>query len=93
MKEGYKELIEAVVKQEKKIVKDVAITSVNRIEGVEVDEDGNVERLDREGDKVFRDIYKRYKEIGFGTARVIIKKAIKPVIEEYPELDIPEELK
>ncbi len=92
MKEGYRELITAVVKNEKRIVKDVAVREANRIEGLYVDEQGNVEDLERDGSKIFEDLYKRYKELGFGAAKIIIKKAIQPVLEKYQDLEVPDEL-
>lgn len=92
MKEAYKELISSVIKKEKRIVKDIAISSARDIDGLEIDDEGNVEKLEREGKEVFEDLYSKYKELGFGTAKVIIKKAIEPVMEEHPDLEIPEEL-
>ncbi len=92
MKEGYRELLTAVVKEEKRIVKDVAVREANKIEGLKVGKQGNVEKIERDGSKVFEDLYKRYKELGFGTAKIIIKKAIQPVLEKYPDLEVPDEL-
>ncbi len=94
MSEKYKELIEKVVKEEKKIVKKVAITTANKkVEGLKVDDDGNVLELSENGEKVFEHLYNSYKELGFGTAKIIIKKAIKPVLEDNPDLKVPEELR
>lgn len=92
MNKGYKELIERVVKEEKKIVGEVAVKTARDLDGVVVDEEGNVIELTENGFEVFRTLYEKYKELGFGTAKIIIKKAIEPVLEKYPDIKIPEEL-
>lgn len=89
----YVELIEKMIKEEKRIVKDVAIKEARDIQGVIVDDEGNVLELEEDGSEVFKNIYHRYRELGFGTVKLVIKKAISPILEENPELDVPEELR
>lgn len=89
----YRELIERMIKEERKVVKDVALKEVTKMDGIVIDEEGNVKELSEDGCEMFRKIYRRYRELGFGTVKIIIKKAIDPVLESNPELEIPEELR
>mgnify|MGYP006297081171 CR=1 FL=1 len=91
--EGYRELIESMIKEERRVVKDVALKEVREMEGIVIDEDGNIVELSEDGREVFTRIYRRYKELGFGTVRIVIKKAIEPVLEKNPDLEVPEELR
>ena len=46
---GYTDLIESMIKEEKKVVKDVAIREVNAMDGISIDSQGNVKEMDGDG--------------------------------------------
>ena len=93
MSDIYKEITEAMIKAELNLVGKVALRVANDSGLLEVDENGNVKSMKKSGKEVFEKLYKLYKDIGFGLASVVIKKAISPIVEKHPELEIPEELK
>lgn len=89
----YKELIETMIKTELRIVGKVAIRVANDSGLIEVSDNGDVKSLKDDPKKVFLEIYNLYKNLGFGLASAVIKKAITPIIKNHPELEIPEELR
>ncbi len=89
----YKKLIEAMVKAELNLVGKVAIRVANNSGFLKVDENGKIKSLRGSGENVFKELYALYKDLGFGLASVVIKKAISPIVREHPEVRIPEELK
>ncbi|MEM5794348.1 MAG: hypothetical protein QXS48_01100 [Candidatus Aenigmatarchaeota archaeon] len=89
---GYKVLISTLIKCEEKIVGKVAITIAKEIEGLEIDNKGNVVKVVN-GEEAFDALYQEYKKYGFGLVTAIIKPHIKEVLKKYPNLKIPEELR
>lgn len=94
VKKGYKELIQAVIEREREIIGDTAVTVVRKyLDCISLDEEGEVSEINCGGAEAFRNLYKKYREMGFGEAKLVIKKAIQPVLEKYPNLEVPEDLR
>jgi uncharacterized membrane protein len=90
----YEDLISATVKKFMTVVRKETIIGVaNSIDGLQVDDNGNVVALTRAGSAVFEEVYLKYKSMGGGVAKIFAKQAIKPIIESNPGLAIPDELK
>jgi hypothetical protein len=90
----YEDLISAMIKKFMTVVQRETIIDVaNTIEGLQVDNRGNVVSLTRAGGAVFEELYKKYKAMGGGAARIFAKQAIKSIIESNPGLTVPDELR
>jgi ribosomal protein L17 len=90
----YEDLISSLVKKFMTVVKkETIIEAANAIEGLQVNDSGDVVSLTRPGSVVFEEIYQKYKSMGGGVARIFAKQAIKQIIESNPGLTIPDELR
>lgn len=90
----YEDLISAVIKKFMTVVrKEIIIDVANNIEGLQVDDDGNVAALTGDGSAIFDELYDRYKSMGGTIAKIFAKQAIEPIIESNPELKVTDELK
>lgn len=73
--------------------KETIIDVANSIDGIQVDDDGNVLALTRDGSEIFDDLYQKYRSIGGGVAKVFTKQAIRPIMDSNPGLTVPDELR
>lgn len=90
----YDHLITAMIKKFMTLIqKETTIEVANSIDGLEVDEDGNVVSLNREGSEVFADLYRRFKMIGGGVAKIFARQVTAPIVASNPGLSVPEELR
>jgi hypothetical protein len=90
----YNDLISAVIKKFMTVVKKETIIKVaNGVDGLQVDDYGNIVNLSRDGEAVFADLYQRLKEIGGGVAKIFAKQAVGPIIAADPGLSVPDELR
>lgn len=86
----YEDAIEAAVKREREVLGKDAIVQVNNIEGVKVDEYGDVESLEKDGKLVLEEIVSVYEKIAGDLAGWLISRKLKD--EGLEELDLPESL-
>lgn len=61
MSDEYREIIEKAIDREREIIGDVTLDIARRTEGLEVDEEGKVRRLE-DGKEVFSELVDRYEE-------------------------------
>lgn len=82
----YEPLIEGVIQQEKAIIGLVAITKARQVEGLEIDDDGNVESLEGDGEEIFTALIEAYKSV--------VGEAVMTAIRQYEseEGDLPSNL-
>lgn len=71
----YEPLIEGVIQQEKSIIGLVALTKARQVEGLEIDDDGNVESLNGDGQEIFSDLVESYKSV--------VGEAVMTAIRQY----------
>lgn len=85
-KEEYSKLISQIIRKQVAILgPDVAILKAQKVEGLEVDEEGNVKTIEREPQQTLEDLIDQY----VGLSGQIVKSAIKPLLADYPDLEIP----
>lgn len=85
-KQEYAQLITQIIKKQIAILgPDVAVLKAQKVEGLEVDQEGNVEKLDQEGQKTLQKLIDQY----VGLSGQIVKSAIKPLLADYPNLEVP----
>jgi hypothetical protein len=92
--EDYNELITAMIRKFMTLIKkETTIEIANSIDGLEVDDAGNVISLTRDGSEVFAELYRRFKEIGGGIAKIFARQVTAPIAAANPGLFVPEELR
>ncbi len=73
----YKTIIEAGLKKEMDTIgRDVAVNVAREVNGVEIDDDGKVVSLDRDGKKVLKDLVIKFTEIAGPASPTIIARGI-----------------
>ena len=94
MADDYNDLITAMIRKFMTLIKkETTIEIANRIDGLKVDEDGNILSLTRDGELVFAELYQRFKEIGGGVAKIFARQVTAPIVASNPGLLVPEELR
>ncbi len=85
---NYEEIAEAAVKREMEIIgEQIAIKIAKETEGIEIDDDGNVENITGEGKEVIGNLVSGYEDKVGKVAVTLISKAIKEA--GGAELDLP----
>lgn len=90
---GYKELIEAVIKNNRFFGGEKAIGLANRIKGLRVSSEGKVLKLEEKGLETMINLIDLYR-ISIGQSSIkIARKAIQNLLYQNPKLKVPKELK
>ena len=93
VEEGYKEIISAILEQKIRSFGQLAVVRAKNIKGLEIDNDRNITALSRDPQEILRDLIKSFEEIAGKISTVSIKKVIFPILQQYPDIMLPEELK
>lgn len=82
----YDSLIESIIQQEKDIIGLVALTKARQVDGLEVEDDGSIKSMERNGEEVFKDLVESYKSL--------VGEAIATALRNYQseEGDVPEDM-
>lgn len=85
-KQEYKKLLTQIIKKQVAILgPDVAILKARNVEGLEVGEEGDVEEINRGPQQVLQSLIDQYVNL----SGQIVKSTIKPLLADYPDLEIP----
>ncbi|MFB6182651.1 MAG: hypothetical protein ABEI78_01170 [Candidatus Nanohaloarchaea archaeon] len=87
---SYEDIIEHIIQKEKDVIGPVAVKKADSVDGLEVDDDGNIENLDGDGKEVLSDLVETYKTI-VGKSIASVLREEKDSEEDLPEL--PENIK
>ncbi|MFQ5975114.1 MAG: hypothetical protein ACE5J5_02195 [Candidatus Hydrothermarchaeales archaeon] len=91
--EGYKDIISAILEQKVRSFGQLAVMRAKSIKGLEIDADRNITSLSGDPQEILRDLIKSFEEIAGKISTVTIKKVIFPILQQYPDIVLPEELK
>jgi len=87
----YEDLIMAIVKMQAKIIGlGIALHLARGVPGLEISEDGAVVTYKGDPISIMEELAGRYRKVEREVAITLAKKAIQPLIEESPELKVPE---
>lgn len=82
----YKNLLSEVIKKQIIVLgPDVAILKARGVEGLEVDDEGNVTKLEGEPQKILQNLIDQYVAL----SGQIVKSTMEPLLAKYPALEIP----
>lgn len=82
----YAQLITQIIQKQVAILgPDVAILKAQNVEGLKVSKEGEVKEINKEPQKALEDLIDQY----VGLSGQIVKSAIKPLLADYPDLEIP----
>lgn len=88
---SYEEVIEVAIEKESNVLgEEAAINAAQDVEGLNVDDDGNILGIDGSGKKVIEKLVSNYEDIGGSVTASLIARKIKDVGAE--DLDLPEVL-
>lgn len=93
--DGYVRLVEATIDREQEVLGDArAIARANDVEGLEVDAEGTVVSVDRDGQEVLSDLVETYKATSGEVAAFIIARRVENVVDDMErEVTLPENLR
>tara|TARA_Y100000310_G_C20594504_1_gene769787 strand:+ start:952 stop:1242 length:291 start_codon:yes stop_codon:yes gene_type:complete len=91
--EGYKELIEKIVKSKIRIFGNLAREKVNSVSGIKIDHVGNIASLSGNPKKVIKSLLDKFETIAGKASTFSAKTETIDLRKKYPDLDLPEELK
>lgn len=85
---SYEDLITAAVKKEMSVVgADIAVQEANAVTGLEVDAEGDIVMMDREGKAVLTDLVDQYIDLGGPVSAMFIVRAIEDM--DLTVIDLP----
>lgn len=87
---GYDALIEAAIDRERDIIGDEAVDRARSIDGLDVDDDGSVRSLDRDGKAALGDLVDGYVAASGDVAAFLIARRIENV--PHDDLELPANL-
>lgn len=80
-------IIETTIEQESDLIGPVAIRKASNVDGVEIDDDGNVTSLEGDGEEVLTSIFDAYEDVVGEKAIELLKRKVRDNIDsEVPEV-------
>lgn len=85
-KEDYKELLTEVIKKQIVVLgPDVAILKARNVEGLKISEEGDVNEISGDPQKVLQKLIDQYVAL----SGEIVKSTVEPLLAKYPALEVP----
>jgi two-component system sensor histidine kinase VicK len=78
----YAKLIELIIKYVEKLIGPMAIAAANQLQGLEVNKDGKVTKLSKDGREVLSKLIKQYEKVIGPIGRLIADREIRSMLEE-----------
>jgi hypothetical protein len=90
----YEEMLTEIIKVQARIIgHGLALHLARDVKGMVINEEGRVVSFGGDPVSVMREVVQRYRKVERDVAITLAKKAIKPLLDGNPDLEIPAELK
>lgn len=94
MKDGYKDIIEALIKKQSNLIGlSMAISKAHKVNGISIDDNGRVIDIRGDGKTVLGGIVKEYSFLSGDFGISFCRKVVGPFAKKNPTLKLPDILK
>jgi len=90
--QAYGQVVDKIIEGQVKLLGLLAITKAKNVDGFQIDDEGRVISISGDPKQIIHNLVLKYEEVAGETASKMCKIAISKLKEEYPGLELPEEL-
>ncbi len=81
----FKEIIEQVIAEQQHIIGPVAVQHAQKVDGMDVDDDGQVTAIERDGETLLKELLFSYKAVVGEQAVEVVKRKVRNSLDTVPD--------